>query len=306
MSRSQSSDGRKAFVVGVTGSQGGATARHLLSAGWQVRGLTRDSGSRRARAVAAEGVELVQGDLDDRAKLTAAMADVDGVYGVTPMDPKGYSADLELRQGTLIAEAAVDAAVPHLVFSSVSNARAGTGLPHIEVKGLIEDRIHELDVPATILRPTVFMDNLVSGIAPMYWRLAPAVIGWDTPLAWVAADDVGAVAAQALQNRDRWAGRTLEMVGDRRSLGEARQLYMKVRGRRPFRLPMPVWAFRLLVGEELILMWEWQGSGEFGVHSHELDGMPVTFTGLEGFLQRWAAQNTMLQTTMSGAEGAGA
>jgi NAD(P)-dependent dehydrogenase (short-subunit alcohol dehydrogenase family) len=38
-------------VTGATGNQGGATARHLLAAGWRVRAL-------------AAGAELVRGNLD--------------------------------------------------------------------------------------------------------------------------------------------------------------------------------------------------------------------------------------------------
>ena len=67
------------LVTGATGQQGGATARHLLNKGWAVRGLTRNPNSPAAQALAGAGAKVVQGDLDDRPSLDAALA---GVYGV--------------------------------------------------------------------------------------------------------------------------------------------------------------------------------------------------------------------------------
>jgi len=70
-------------VTGVTGSQGGAAARHLVAAGWHVRGLTRNAGSAAARRSAATGVELVEGDMSDRAAVDRLVAGAYGVYAVT-------------------------------------------------------------------------------------------------------------------------------------------------------------------------------------------------------------------------------
>ncbi len=44
-------DGRTIAITGVTGSQGGAAAKHLLAEGWRVRGLTRDAASAAARKI---------------------------------------------------------------------------------------------------------------------------------------------------------------------------------------------------------------------------------------------------------------
>ena len=48
---------RTIVVTGATGLQGGAVARRLLEDGWQVRGLTRNAASKRARALAALGAD---------------------------------------------------------------------------------------------------------------------------------------------------------------------------------------------------------------------------------------------------------
>jgi uncharacterized protein YbjT (DUF2867 family) len=149
-------DARTALVTGVTGAQGGATARQLRRAGWRVRGLTRNPGSRRARVRRDQGIELVSGDLDDRSTLIAAMRGVDSVYGITPMVARGYNVERELQQGIMMAEAAARVGVSCFVFSSSAGAQDRTGVPHIDVKGAIEDRIHKLGLPATIVRPNEF------------------------------------------------------------------------------------------------------------------------------------------------------
>ncbi len=48
------------LVTGITGKVGGATARHLLAMGKQVRALVRDEA--KASTWAAKGVELVKGE----------------------------------------------------------------------------------------------------------------------------------------------------------------------------------------------------------------------------------------------------
>ena len=57
------------LVIGATGQQGGATARHLLERGRTVRALVRDPASPAAMALGRAGADLVMGDLDDPSSL---------------------------------------------------------------------------------------------------------------------------------------------------------------------------------------------------------------------------------------------
>ena len=108
-------------VCGATGRQGGAVARHLLSDGWRVRGLTRDPTSPKARAVADAGVEMVHADMGDRSALERAIAGAYGVYSV--QNPVVSGAEREVAQGKAVADAAKGAAVQHVVYGA-----AGIGL----------------------------------------------------------------------------------------------------------------------------------------------------------------------------------
>lgn len=78
------SEARSALVLGATGQQGGAVARALNTKGWVVKALVRDPQGGKAKALAAQGIELRHGDLVDRRSLQAAMADVDAVFSVQP------------------------------------------------------------------------------------------------------------------------------------------------------------------------------------------------------------------------------
>jgi uncharacterized protein YbjT (DUF2867 family) len=56
-------------VTGATGQQGGAVAKMLLSRGWRVRALTRDTLKPSAQASAKMGAELVLGDMDNPSEM---------------------------------------------------------------------------------------------------------------------------------------------------------------------------------------------------------------------------------------------
>lgn len=82
---------RTVLVAGVTGQQGGAVAAHLLASGWRVRGLTRNPAAAAARTLAATGVDIVDGDLEDPASLDEALR---GAHAVFSVQPSALSADV--------------------------------------------------------------------------------------------------------------------------------------------------------------------------------------------------------------------
>ncbi|PNP79431.1 hypothetical protein FNYG_07266 [Fusarium nygamai] len=62
-----------AFVTGATGTQGGATARELLSAGVKVHALVRDPSSKSAIEIQRLGAQLFPGNFNDISSLKAAI-----------------------------------------------------------------------------------------------------------------------------------------------------------------------------------------------------------------------------------------
>jgi nucleoside-diphosphate-sugar epimerase len=73
----------KALVTGATGFTGGRLARFLADRGDRVRALVRDPA--RAAPLGAASIEVVRGDLTDRASLERALGGVDVVYNIAAL-----------------------------------------------------------------------------------------------------------------------------------------------------------------------------------------------------------------------------
>src|SRR2546425_11901486 len=88
------------LVAGATGQQGGTVARSLLKRGHRVIGLTRSAS--KLNALAAAGIESVQGGLTQRESMTPLPRDVEGFFVVpTPFGPDlPVHPEKEVQQGT--------------------------------------------------------------------------------------------------------------------------------------------------------------------------------------------------------------
>ena len=219
-------------VTGATGQQGGAVVRKLLADGWQVRALTRDINKPAAQELKSLGAELVVGDMDNRADLDAAFNGVYGVFSVQNFWLPNVGFDGEVRQGKLVADAAKAAGVQHFVYSSVGSAHRGMGQKHFESKWIIEQYVHKLGVPYTILRPVAFMDNY-------NWSRAYILSGTfsgngtrpDKATQIIAVEDIGAFAALAFANPKDYQGKTIELAGDELTEPQVAEMFTKVIGR---------------------------------------------------------------------------
>jgi uncharacterized protein YbjT (DUF2867 family) len=219
-------------VNGATGQQGGAVARKLLTDGWKVRALTRDVNKPAAQELASLGAELAAGDMEDRAQLDAAFKDAYGVFSVQNFWLPNVGFDGEIKQGKNVADAAKAAGVQHLVYSSVGSAHRGMGQKHFDSKWIIEQYIHTLDVPYTILRPVAFMDN-------NNWRRAYILSGTYTGmglrpekgLQTIAVEDLAVFVALAFADKKSYLGKTLELAGDELTENQTAEVFSKVIGR---------------------------------------------------------------------------
>jgi uncharacterized protein YbjT (DUF2867 family) len=257
-------DDRVVVVTGATGRQGGAVARHLLAGGWQVRAITRNPESAPARALAAIGAEVVRADLGHRDELEPAMHGAYGLFSV--QNPMISGLDAEVEQGRNAAEAASAAGVQHVVYSAGGLGVAGTGIGSWESKLAIEAHLRELRLPLTVLRPTAFMELMTDkGFYPPVstWHLMPKLMGADRPVAWIAVEDLGAIAARAFADPDRFIGMDVKLIADVQSIAECRRIWREVTGRPPRRFPMPVWMFERFVGTDLTTMWRWLRTADF-------------------------------------------
>jgi uncharacterized protein YbjT (DUF2867 family) len=243
-------------VCGATGRQGGAIARHLLAAGWPVRALTRDPDAAKAQSLRAAGAQVVKADMADRASLDSALAGAYGVFNVQNTQIAGF--DGEVAQGRNVGDAAKAAGVQHVVCGSAGMGKP-TGVPSWDSKVLIADHMRQLGLPLTILRPMAFMELMTDkDFYPQVsvWHVMPKLMGWDRPLPWLAADDVGVIGAAAFADPVRFVGQDIPLAGDVKTLDDCRRLWTE-RGSRPRGFPMPTWLFQRVAGADLTTMWRW-------------------------------------------------
>ncbi|WP_435133686.1 NmrA/HSCARG family protein [Actinacidiphila sp. bgisy144] len=204
-------------VFGATGQQGGAVVDALLDHKARVRALVRDPRSERAQALAARGVELAAVRTDDPASLAAALATVEGFSFMTPEANSLEEVETEIRIGTALVDAAVEAGVPHVVFNSVFGADREAGVPHHDSKHAIEEHLRKSDLRASMVRATAFMDNFASVIAPSLEHGEIVVrmpLPEDVALKMISIRDIGRVSAALLLGIAEAPGGAVELVGD--------------------------------------------------------------------------------------------
>ncbi|KAL0769490.1 hypothetical protein CaCOL14_008798 [Colletotrichum acutatum] len=149
-------------VCGVTGNQGRSVAEtYLKEAGWRVRGITRDATKPASLALAAKGVEIVEGDLDNAESLKAALQGANVVFGNTvfpfmlaltsnPQLEPGQSIlewayELEVQQGKNLVEAVAKLdSLQLFIWSTLSATRKWSGgkfqnVYHFDSKAAVVD-----------------------------------------------------------------------------------------------------------------------------------------------------------------------
>jgi uncharacterized protein YbjT (DUF2867 family) len=147
------------LIVGVTGVLGRETARQLLAAGCQVRGLTRNPAN--AKDLKQLGAEIVQGDLIDKASLERACQGVDAVLACAHqlMGTGKYKSEAVDDAGhrTLI-DVAKAAGVKHFVYTSMQKVSPNHPVDFLRTKFKIEEYLKASGLSYTILRPAAFME----------------------------------------------------------------------------------------------------------------------------------------------------
>lgn len=244
------------LVAGATGRQGSAVVRHLLRTGWNVRALTRTPESPAAQALAALGAELWVGDFADPESLDAALESAHGAFSVQPAAVAGTRR--EVAYGLAFADAARRAQVRHLVYSSIAGVERAGSLPQLRGKVRIEEHIHRLGVPTTVLRCAFLIDSLLTPgwAGALIWGGMAGALGRELPIQMTATDDIGAFAALAFADPDRFIGYAVELASDEVTLDRAKSAFRTVTGRSPRFIPLPFSVLRW-IDRDLARLFDW-------------------------------------------------
>jgi len=132
----------------VTGSTGRIVAQ-LAASGASVRALTRTP----EKADFPAGVTAVRGDLLDADAMRLALAGANTLFLLVSNAPD------ELTQAINTLGLAREAGVKGIVYLSVTRSAEYTDVSHFTAKHAVERMIEQMDLPATVLRPSYFFQN---------------------------------------------------------------------------------------------------------------------------------------------------
>src|SRR6202171_6440449 len=170
-------------VVGATGAQGGGLVRAILNdknGSFTARAITRNVDSDKAKALADAGAEVVVADLDDVKSLRKAFEGAHGAFCVTNFW-EHFKPEKEISQARNMAQAAKDAGVKHVIWSTLEDTRQSIPLsddrmptlmgkykvPHFDGKGEANAVFTQLGVPTTFLLTSFYWDNFIHfGMGP--------------------------------------------------------------------------------------------------------------------------------------------
>lgn len=228
-------------VLGVLGKQGLSAARSLVESGlYRVRGITRRVNSAEAIKLAEQGVELVNLPLDLGYKKAFVEA-FRGSYGVFLMTPNiAPPATHEFELGKELADAAVEAGVQHIIFSSLENVdKISDGklfAPHFTDKARVEEYIRTLPVTSSFIYMAFFFTNLLEFYTPQVKGdslVFPIYLPEDFQAPFVdPLTATGVAVLEIFSNPVEYSGKALPVVGDMISPGEIVETFTKVTGKK--------------------------------------------------------------------------
>jgi uncharacterized protein YbjT (DUF2867 family) len=228
------SDKKIIAVVGATGAQGGGLVRAILndpSSGFSVRALTRKADSDKAKELKTLGAEVVAADLDDVESLKKAFAGAYGAFLLTNFW-EHFSPEKEFEQAKNMAQAAKQAGVQHVIWSTLEDTRRWVPLSdnrmptlmgkykvaHFDAKGEADKLFTEAGVPTTFLLTSFYWENLIFfGLGPKKGpdgKLALTYPMGDKKLPGIAVDDIGKTALAIFKKGKEYIGKTVGIAGE--------------------------------------------------------------------------------------------
>lgn len=244
-------DKKLIVVFGATGAQGGGLARAILAepaAGFAVRAVTRKPDSDAAKALAAAGAEVVAADLDDSASVARVMNGAYGAFCITNFW-EHFSPEKELAQAEIMATAAADAGLKHVIWSTLEDTRkaipVGSGqmpvlmgkynVPHFDAKGEANHFFLNRGLPVTLLNTSFYWDNFIHfGMAPSAGpdgNLAITFPMGDAKLPGIAAEDIGRCAFGIFKAGAPATGQTIGIAGEHLTGTEMAAAFSQVIGK---------------------------------------------------------------------------
>ncbi|HEY3475124.1 MAG TPA: NmrA family NAD(P)-binding protein, partial [Anaerolineales bacterium] len=155
----------------------------------------------------------------------------------------------------------------------------------------IEQHIHSLGIPYTILRPVAFFDNF-------NWERAAILNGTFNTIGLrpekerqlIAVEDIAAFVALAFANPDQYLGKTIELAGDALTESRLAETFAKVIGR-PVKLTMPTRGSGRRSDEEMTAMFNFFNGEAYNADIPALRKLHPGLLTLEQYLRKNGWEN---------------
>ena len=225
------------FISGITGHVGGAAARKLLAQGHKVRTLARNP--EKAAALAAQGVEVLQGSFTETAALTAALQGVEAAFIMNPPNiaPEPGFPDAKANAASF-AQALRQTSTARVVVLSSIGSEQTSGLGLITGTHILEQALSDLPNVAFV-RAGGFFENFAASLAPaaqpgiFYTFYQPP----DLAVPMIATDHIGIQVANQLTAD--WSGRRIIELGTSYTVDQIAAAIGRVVGRSVTAQPIP-------------------------------------------------------------------
>ncbi len=254
------------FVAGATGTVGSAIAARLKRDGHRIFATTANAKNK--KKLAQIGYTPVVLDLANSRAVTQAIADCKPDYIVNAARGKTDAVKEEPAFAKNLADAAEAVGVSGMVYVSVFQADGQTGVPHFDIKAQIEEALSHRSFPVASLRPTTFMNLLLS----------PMVLGNvlengvfvspqapDTLIEYIHTDEIAAVASHLIAGDIFEAGIFIFGGPEALTTRDIADLYSRVLGKPIEIQQIPIEAIKQRVGADLAIMADYLNTHGFVV-----------------------------------------
>jgi uncharacterized protein YbjT (DUF2867 family) len=237
-------------VVGATGAQGGSLVAAILSDPkheFTVRAITRNKNSDKAKALAKQGAEVVEASVDDKGSLVKAFEGAYAAYCVTFFWDH-FSPEKEMANAKNMAEAAKEAQLKHVIWSTLEDTRKWVPLednrmptlmgkykvPHFDAKGESNAFFEKSGIPYTLLYTSFYWENFIYfGMGPQKGPDGKYAITFPIgtqKLPGIAVADIGKCALGTIKQGKTYQNKAVGIAGEHLSGQQMADTFAKVYG----------------------------------------------------------------------------
>jgi uncharacterized protein YbjT (DUF2867 family) len=200
------------LVIGARGFLGSKVLDAVLAKKkYKVKALIREGSN--ASKVEALGVEILRGDMMDKASLEAAFKDVDVIINTANGYGQGHP-EIDTEGANNVVDAAAACKVSRYIYCGVLTSEKAPDVDHFYNKYLAEEYMRTKEVPFISLRPGAFLDQADDYLGDGIKRGSSfALYAWDktVPIGMIYTPDLAQYFADCIDLPEDANGKCLEV-----------------------------------------------------------------------------------------------